>query len=55
MRKIYYTLEKNQDKWVIWKNVESERTFSCFNQFSGKKNNCKTYCRENNIKLRHKS
>lgn len=49
---IYYTLEKNNGKWVVWKNSERERSFGCIGIFdSNSKKECQEYCKKNNIKL----
>jgi len=49
---IYYTLEKNNGKWVVWKNSERERSCGSTSVFkSEKKKNCEAYCRENNINI----
>jgi hypothetical protein len=49
---IYYTLEKNNDKWVVWKNVEKDRSCGSIGIYkSVSKLECKEYCKENDIKL----
>ena len=49
---IYYTLERNNGKWVVWKNSEHERSSGCMGLFeSESKKECIEYCKKQNIKI----
>lgn len=49
---IYYTLEKNNGKWIVWKNSVRERSFGSAGIFKAlKKSECENWCKENNITI----
>ena len=58
MRKsnVYYTIEKQNDVYVLWKNIETNNgdcgSFGCYNICEGKLKTCRMYANENNIKVK---
>lgn len=51
---VYYTLKYNKIRglWVIFKNIESERSFNFYKVFEGTKSECKEELKRLNEKRR---
>lgn len=55
MTNTFYTIEKINGIWRVWKNVESERGFCIGQIYTGKsRKDCLNYCKDNNIKTSRK-
>ena len=58
MKDIYYTLERFEDQFIVWLNVECHDkengtgSFGLLRKFKGTRKECLNYCNKNNIKLR---
>ena len=52
MKEIYYTISKNNDKWVVWKNIDNIHSYGSTSIFKGNsRKDCIKYCKDNNIPI----
>ncbi len=49
--RVYYTISKGKNGYIVWKNVEGEHSIGCKDKFHGTKDQCLKYCKENHIKI----
>ena len=49
---IYYSIEKRNDKWAVWRNAEKEHSVGCYGLFSGTLRECVRYAKENKIRIK---
>ena len=49
--RVYYTISKGKNGYIVWKNVEGEHSIGCKDKFHGTKAQCLKYCKENHIKI----
>ena len=51
---IYYTIEKHNGLWTVWKNIE-DHGFGCYGIYTPLENNtketCQEWCKERGIKI----
>ena len=52
MKEIYYTIEKNGDHYVLWKNIETRTGCNMIYVFKGTRQQCVDYAKENNIQIK---
>ena len=52
---IWYNIQKNKGEYRVWKNAEVKNGIAFKSIFSGTKNACIKYCKDNNIKLGDKN
>lgn len=51
--KLYYTIEKHKEKgWVVWLNVEKEKSFYNRGLFTGSIRECVKYARDNKLRIK---
>lgn len=53
---VYYTIEKHNDIYTLWKNVEIKKenkgSFGCYGLISGTLKKCKEYASKNGIRVK---
>ena len=50
--KVYYTIENNNNHWVVWLNVEKEHSCYCRGLFAGSVRQCVKYAKENKLRIK---
>ena len=55
MKEIYYTLDRKDDHYVIWKNIETRTGCNLIFVYSGTRQECIDYAKENNITFKRVS
>ena len=50
--KVYYTIEKHNKGWVVWLNVDKEKSSYCRGLFTGSVRECVNYARDNKLRIK---
>ena len=50
--KVYYTIEKHNNIWTVWRNAERNNSCGCYGLFSGALKECKQYASDNKIRIK---
>ena len=59
MKNIYYSIERTNGKYVVWKNVEIKKeqkgSYGSYKKFSGTLKQCKDYAKKHRLRIKRNS